>query len=149
VSITFRVATRADLDALLPLVQAYYEFDHLAFDERVARTALGNFIDDPTCGRVWFISVAGELVGYLILTLGYSIEYGGRDAFIDEVYIRESHRGRGIGQQALAFAEAQCQAFGVRALHLEVERSNSNAHALYRKVGFVDHDRYLMTKRLS
>ena len=49
----------------------------------------------------------------------------------------------------MAFAETQCRAVGVRALHLEVERDNTNARALYRKVGFVDHDRYLMTKRIS
>jgi GNAT superfamily N-acetyltransferase len=145
----FRVAVRADLDTLLPLVRAYYEFDHLPFDEHIARTALENFIDDPTFGRVWLICAHAEAIGYLVLTLGYSIEYGGRDAFIDEVYIRAEHRGHGIGRQAMAFAETQCRALGVRALHLEVERDNTNAHALYRKVGFVDHDRYLMTKRIS
>ena len=145
----FRVAARADLDSLLPLVRAYYEFDHLSFDARVARTALENFVGDPTFGRIWLISVDGEVVGYLILTLGYSIEYGGRDAFIDEVYLRAEYREQGIGRKAIAFAETQCQALGVRALHLEVERDNTTAHALYRKVGFVDHDRYLMTKRIS
>ena len=81
--------------------------------------------------------------------IGYSIEYGGRDAFIDEVYIRAAYRGQGIGRQAMMFAETQCRALGVRALHLEVARDNTNAHALYRKVGFVDHDRYLMTKHIS
>ena len=145
----FRVATRADLDSLLPLVRAYYEFDHLSFDERVARTALENFVGDPTFGRVWFICADIDVIGYLVLTLGYSIEYGGRDAFIDEVYLRAAYRGQGIGRQAMAFAETQCRALGVRALHLEVERDNTTAHALYRKVGFVDHDRYLMTKRIS
>jgi len=145
----FRVAARADLDSLLPLVRAYYEFDHLSFDERVARTALENFVGDPTFGRVWFICADIDVIGYLVLTLGYSIEYGGRDAFIDEVYLRAAYRGQGIGRQAMAFAETQCRALGVRALHLEVERDNTTAHALYRKVGFVDHDRYLMTKRIS
>jgi len=149
VELTFYVATRTDLDSLLPLVQAYYEFDHLSFDECVARTALKNFIDDPTFGRIWLISVDSELVGYLILTLGYSIEYGGRDAFIDEVYIRAEYRGRGIGSQTISFAEEECRTLGVRALHLEVERENTNAQRLYRKVGFIDHDRYLMTKRIS
>lgn len=145
----FRPVARADIELLLQFMREYYEFDHLSFDERVARAALENFIDDPAFGRVWWLSVNGELVGYLILTLGYSIEYGGRDAFIDEVYIRAGYRGQGIGRQAIAFAETQCRALGVRALHLEVERDNTTAHALYRKVGFVDHDRYLMTKRIS
>jgi ribosomal protein S18 acetylase RimI-like enzyme len=37
---------------------------------------------------------------------------------------------------------------GVHTLHLEVERKNVRAHHLYRKMGFEDHDRYLMTKWL-
>jgi GNAT superfamily N-acetyltransferase len=147
--ITFRSVARADIEFLLQFMREYYEFDHLPFDERLARTALENFVGDLTFGRVWLISADTEVIGYLVLTLGYSLEYGGRDAFIDEVYIRAAYRGQGIGQQAIAFAETQCRALGVRALHLEVERDNTNAHALYRKVGFVDHDRYLMTKRIS
>src|SRR5262245_25791926 len=120
-------------------MREYYEFDHLPFDEQVARAALTKFVGDESLGRVWLICYGDKAIGYLVLTLGYSLEYGGRDAFIDEVYIRASHRGRGIGQRALTFAEDVCRALGVRALHLEVERANTNAHKLYRKVGFVDH----------
>ena len=145
---TFRVAADTDIEVLVQLMREYYEFDHLPFDEQVARVALAKFVADESLGHVWLISYEGTAIGYLVLTLGYSLEYGGRDAFIDEVYIRASHRGRGIGQGALSFAEEVCCSLGVRALHLEVERANTNAHGLYRKVGFVDHDRYLMTKRI-
>jgi len=145
---TFKIAERADIETLLEFMCGYYEFDHLPFDEQVARAALTKFVGDESLGRIWLIAYEGKAVGYLVLTLGYSLEYGGRDAFVDEVYIRESHRGRGIGQRALIFAEDACRSLGVRALHLEVERVNSNAHGLYRKAGFVDHDRYLMTKRI-
>lgn len=146
---TFKIAERADIETLLEFMREYYEFDHLSFDEQIARIASTKFVGDESLERVWLISYEGEAIGYLILTLGYSLEYGGRDAFIDEVYIRESHRGQGIGQRALTFAEDVCRSLGVRALHLEVERENTNAHGLYRKAGFVDHDRYLMTKRIS
>ncbi len=146
---TYRIAERTDSETLLEFMREYYEFDHLPFDEQVARAALTKFVGDEALGRVWLISYEGEAIGYLVLTLGYSLEYGGRDAFIDEVYIRESHRRRGIGQRVLTFAEEVCRSLGVRALHLEVERANTNAHGLYRKVGFVDHDRYLMTKRIA
>ncbi len=149
VDTTFRIATHADLETLVQFMREYYEFDHLPFDEQVARAALEKFVGDESLGRLWLIHCNTEAVGYLVLTLGYSLEYGGRDAFIDEVYIRVSHRGRGIGQRALAFAEETCRSLGVRALHLEVERENSNAQALYRKVGFVDHERYLLTKRIA
>jgi GNAT superfamily N-acetyltransferase len=145
----FRIADRTDLEALVQFMREYYGFDHLPFDEQIARTALENFIDNEFLGRVWLIHHEDEAVGYVVLTLGYSLEYGGRDAFIDEVYIRESHRGRGIGQRTLAFVEDVCRSLKVRALHLEVERANTGAYAVYRKAGFVDHDRYLMTKRIS
>lgn len=146
---TFTIATHADLATLVQFMREYYEFDHLPFDEQVARAALAKFLDDESLGRLWLIHCGTEAVGYLALTLGYSLEYGGRDAFIDEVYICASYRGRGIGQRALVFAEETCRSLDVRALHLEVERENTNAHALYRKVGFVDHERYLMTKRMT
>ena len=58
-----------------------------------------------------------------------------------------SHRGRGLGTRALAIAEEVCRESGVGALHLEVERANTEAQRLYRARGLVDHDRYLMTRR--
>ena len=49
----------------------------------------------------------------------------------------------------VGFAEGVCRGRGVRALHLEVERENTRAQSIYRRAGFVDHDRYLLTKWLS
>jgi GNAT superfamily N-acetyltransferase len=148
VGTTFKSAELADTEILVQFMREYCAFDHLPFEERVRRRVLAAFLGTESLGRLWVILSDGEAVGYLILTLGFSFEYGGYDAFIDEVYVRQSHRGKGIGTVALAFAEEVCRTFGVRALHLEVERENTNAHSLYRKVGFADHDRSLMTKLL-
>lgn len=145
---SFKIAEPTDSAILMQLMSEYCAFDHLPFDEQTRRRVLAAFLRAESLGKLWMILSDGEAVGYLILTLGFSFEYGGYDAFIDEVYVRQSHRGKSIGTVALAFAEEACRTLGVRALHLEVERENTNAHALYRKVGFIDHDRYLMTKLL-
>ena len=145
----FRVAERADLDILVEFMRDYYAHDRIVFDEPVARRALDDLVADPSLGRVWLIADGDEAIGYIVVTLGYSLEYQGRDAFVDEVFIRASHRGLGIGRAAMQFVEAACRELGVQALHLEVERANTAAQALYRKAGFEDHDRYLMTKRLK
>ena len=87
-----------------------------------------------------------ELAGYVILTLGFSFEYRGREAFIDELYVEEKFRGRGWGGRAMEFVEERARELGVNAIHLEVDRGNEPALALYRRTGYVDHDRYLMTK---
>jgi ribosomal protein S18 acetylase RimI-like enzyme len=146
---TFRTAARADLALLIRFMREFYEHDHLPFDEAAARQALEKILHDHSLGRVWLIYDGEQAIGYVVLTLGYSLEYHGRDAFVDELYIRESHRGKGVGAQAIQFVEESCRALEVKALHLEVERANTKAQAFYHKAGFQDHERYLLTKWIS
>jgi GNAT superfamily N-acetyltransferase len=143
---TFRRAGLGDVDALLALLPEYYAFDHLPFDAAAARTALQMILADESLGRMWLIELGTEPIGYVVLTLGFSLEYQGRDAFLDELYLRHAYRGRGIGRAALDVVENACRAIGVRALHLEVDRGNVRARELYRRAGFVDHRRLLMTR---
>ena len=146
---TFKPAEASGLDALLPMIRALCEHDGTPFDERAVGRALALVLADESLGRVWLIECGREAAGYLVLTFGFSLEFGGRDAFIDELYVREAFRGRGLGRRAIDLAERACRGRGVGALHLEVERANTSAQELYRRTGFRDHDRYLMTKRLD
>ncbi len=145
-SVTFTPAVPADIDVLVAFMGEYYLFDHIPFDEQVARDAVREFLNDPQLGRAWLIRSGGRPVGYVFLTLGFILEFGGRDAFIDELYLVPDHRGKGIGALTLAFIEEEARMLGVRALRLEVSKSNRRAHKLYQKAGFEDHDRHLMTK---
>ena len=130
-------------------MRAYYAEDGYPFVEREAREAIMRLLEDPTLGRLWVATENEAVLGYLALTLGYSLEYRGRDAFIDELYIAPTYRGQGLGARAVDLAEATCRELGVRALHLEVEREKTAAQGLYRRSGFVDHNRYLMTKWIA
>lgn len=147
--VAFKLADVADIDLLTEFIWEFYELDHLTFDKQAVRSALQQILGNDSFGRVWLIQADGNPIGYIVLTLGFSLEFHGRDAFVDEIYIREQHRGRGIGRRAIEFVEGACRSLGVRALHLEVERENANAQAMYRKVGFEEQDSYLMTKRFA
>src|SRR5918996_6338733 len=86
-----------DRAALEPLVRAYYAEDGLAFDQRRQGAALTALLaGDPLC-LAWLVRLAGESVGYVVVSLGFSLESGGRDGFIDELYIAPAARGGGIG----------------------------------------------------
>ena len=148
-SAAFRSASHADVPAVLAHQRAFYAADGYAFDETVARAAIEGLLDDPDRGRLWVLTDGDTIVGYLAVTFGWSLEWGGRDAFVDELYLAPSHRGSGIGRTAIALAEDACRAAGVRALHLEVERENARGRALYASTGFADTDRLLLTRRLT
>ena len=143
---TYRAAKLSDLEILLQFMQEFYEIEHLSFKREAARAALEGILQEPSMGRVWLIQVDEKPIGYVFLTLGYSLEYLGRDAFVDEFYIQAAYRSQGIGTQTLTFVEDRCQELGIKALHLEVNRENIRAQGLYHKMGFEDHNRYLLTK---
>jgi len=145
----FRIATTDDLDAILNHQCAYYAAEGYPFDAPAARDALRGLATDAARGRLWVLDDGGVVGGYLAITFGWSLEFQGRDAFVDELYLAPAHRGHGTGHTAMALAEAACREAGVRALHLEVERANAPARALYARSGFADQDRLLLTKRLT
>jgi ribosomal protein S18 acetylase RimI-like enzyme len=51
-----------------------------------------------------------------------------------------------LGRRALEFLEEKARASGVNALHLEVDRGNDPALELYRRTGYEDRGRHLLTK---
>ena len=149
--VEFREAIPGDETVLFPMMRelAGQEPGAVLFDESAARSAFRQFLSLPAFGRIWLISDGGALSGYVILTIGFSFEFRGHDAFIDELYIVPTHRRRGLGRAAMAFVEQQAREMGVHAMHLEVDRGNDPALELYRRTGYQDHDRLLMTKWLN
>ena len=147
-SASFRPAALSDLETLIDLVRAFYEEDGTPFDAAAARTALRGLFADAESGVAFLIENGAEALGYLVVTFGYSLEFLGRDAFVDELYVRPQARGQGLGREALRIAEQACREHGVRALHLEVRRGNAPAQGLYHAAGFEDREHYLMTKRI-
>jgi len=143
-----RIAKPEDLEALLPLVRELWKHEQMAWDDARTPAALARLLGDGSLGRVWIAHDSGRAIAYLALGFGYSLEFLGRDAFVDELYVDPAHRNRGLGARLLAVVEAACAELGVRALHLEVDHENARAKGLYARAGYRDHARFLMTRRL-
>jgi GNAT superfamily N-acetyltransferase len=146
-AITFQAASPDNLAELLGMMRELQLDDPWScpFDEQVTARVTEQLLSDPGLGRVWLISVDGQTIGYIVMAFDYSLEYRGRGAWIDEFFVRRSHRGRGIGTQVLKFFAGEAKKLGVTVIHLEVNHGNP-AVELYRRLGFEDHHRYLMTK---
>ncbi|MEQ9561072.1 MAG: GNAT family N-acetyltransferase [Woeseiaceae bacterium] len=141
-TIEISLASIRHIDDLLPLVKAYHEFEGVDQDEESRRNSIANLLLAPDLGPVWLIFEESLLAGYIAICYGYSIEFGGRDGFIDEFYLLENFRGRGIGKTVLQKVLARLKADDIRALHLEVSRSNHKAIKLYEAEGFQIRDKY-------
>jgi GNAT superfamily N-acetyltransferase len=137
-----------DLPLLECFVRASYIDDGHEFHEERQTAALGALVAGGALGHGWLVRHGETAVGYVVLALGFSIEAGGCEACVDELYLVPEARGRGLGARILAWLEDEARRRGVQRLFLEVEPGN-RAITLYRRAGFVDHGRYLLSKRLE
>jgi ribosomal protein S18 acetylase RimI-like enzyme len=144
----FRNAVLADVPSILPLMCEFYEFEGISYDESRAIRLLTQLLNDASLGRLVIIEHETVIAGYVVLGFGFSIEFGGRDALLDELFVLPRFRGLGLGSEAIDFAISLCKEAGIDALHLEADHFNERAHDLYLRLGFKDHKRHLMTKWL-
>jgi ribosomal protein S18 acetylase RimI-like enzyme len=148
-AVEIREAKAADVPALLRLMRKLAQQPPvIPFEEDKVRVALEKFLGDAELGQAWLLWAGEKPAGYVILTLGYSFEFRGRDGFVDELYIEAEFRRMGLGRRAMEFLEQRARELGVNAVHLEVDRGNDAAAELYRRAGYADQGRHLMTKWL-
>lgn len=143
-SVIFREISQADIDIVVAMMQDFYAIDGYPIDIAVSKGLMHEFIENESLGRGWIILNDGEPVGYVILTFVFSFEYKGRIAFLDELYIASSQRGKGIGKRALDFITEQAKMNSVKIIYLEVEGHNTVAQKLYLSKNYTIHNRGLM-----
>ena len=144
-----RKASRIDLELLVNMMSEFYSESPYPLNRRRAAEAFAPLLADDRLGHVWFIQSNSKDVGYVVVTLGYSMEYGGPCAVVDDFFIQSTFRGAGLGKAALEEVRTFCASRGIRAIHVETGRENAAALAAYRRAGFADTDRLHLTLRLA
>jgi len=139
------LASAGDLEKLLPMVVRYHAGAGIEMSDEARMEAVQPLLDGSPLGAVWFIGPKMAPVGYVAVSFGWSIEMGGMDAFIDELWVREKVRGRGMGSEALSALIPALEGAGVKALHLEVADGNA-AERIYKRAGFKRRSFTLMTR---
>lgn len=142
-------ARRSDFGTLVDLAARLYEHDGLALQDASYRRALERLLSDERLGGAWLVDLAGRVVGYTVVTACYSLEFGGSFGLLDELFLVEEARGRGVGQIVLRELEKVCRRLGYGAVRLEVVHANGRARRFYESAGYTADVRTLMTKRLD
>lgn len=142
--INFKKITSSDIDTIISLMRNFYAIDNYPIDTEKSKLLFKTFIENESLGKSWLIYHNNEVVGYVILTFIFSFEYGGTIAFLDELYLSEKARGKGIGKAALQFIQTEALKLKLKIIYLEVEEHNENAQKLYIAHDFAVHHRKLM-----
>lgn len=77
----------------------------------------------------------GNNVGYCVTMKTYSVEAGGITIWIDELFVLEEYRSKGLGRELFKYIEENGDK-KLRRIRLEVEFENGRAISLYKKMGF-------------
>lgn len=96
------LASREDINTVQSLMQGFYAEEKLHHDGVAASAALDLLFAGPNMGAIFLLQdTGGNSYGYFVLTIGFSLEYGGRYALLDELFVLPSARGQGAGKSAL------------------------------------------------
>jgi ribosomal protein S18 acetylase RimI-like enzyme len=148
VNALFQLLSDHEIPTLLEMMREFYSQQEMRFDETAASQTINNVLENPKLAQIYLIFRGAELAGYFALTFCFSLEFHGRFALFDELYLREPFRRQKLGKAVVAFAEDLSKKAGIKAMRLEVGRENAAAQALYRRCGFEEDARNLMTKWL-
>ena len=136
------------LEKLDALVAAFHDEAGISLDPEKRRAGIAPLLDGIPHGAAYLIGPPRAPIGYIVVTFGWSVEFGGLDGFIDEIYIRPGVRKRGIASETLQALPRALAGAGVKALHLEVNRDAETTHRLYEKAGFKARTKYMLMSRL-
>lgn len=145
---TFKPLEITEISIITNMMQDFYAIDHYPMDIGVTEQLFQQFIADEKLGKAWLIYHHDAIVGYVILTFVFSFEYRGKIAFLDELYLKENSRGKGIGKQTIHFVKEQASQLNVKLIYLEVENHNENAQKLYLASGFETHNRKILKHKI-
>ncbi|CAM3975391.1 GNAT family N-acetyltransferase [Flavobacterium weaverense] len=147
--IQFKPLVVSEIETIVNMMEQFYAIDNYPIDTEISKRLFQEFISDEKLGKAWLIVSDNEVVGYVILAFIFSFEYQGTIAFLDELYLSEKARGKGIGSRAVAFVLEESKKLSIKLIYLEIENHNQNAQKLYIASGFEMHNRKLMAHKIK
>ena len=144
-ALRMRRAGFADKPLLMQLIAAFCEADGHAFDRASLERALPPLLADDAFGVVWLLDA--PVLGYAVVTWSYSLESGGREALLDEIYL--ARQGQGIGGEFLQAIISDLREREIQRFFLETELHNERVRGFYARHGFEADDSVWMSRDIA
>ncbi|MEI7012916.1 GNAT family N-acetyltransferase [Leptospira licerasiae] len=140
--INVRTASRSDLEELSELFDLYRKFYGFPSDLIAAK----KFLEDRLLHKDSVLIIAeggGGLLGFAQLYPVFSSLSLKRDYILNDLYIRETERRKGIAKKILKEVADHVTEHGGKGMGLETHPDNRHARHLYERFGFKLNEEYL------
>jgi GNAT superfamily N-acetyltransferase len=128
-------ATADALDVAARMLLSQFDEHGIGVAADELREAVRALLVQPGLGSV-LLAYDPNPVGIAVLAYTWTLEHGGRAAWLDELFVFPEHRGRGVGLAMLRKGLAVAREAGCRAVELEVDANHERAEHLYERESF-------------
>ena len=128
------------LELITALAAHHGQTDSVETDADTLRS--DGFGDGPKFG-VLIAEVDGTVAGFLSYTICYSIWRGTSFMQIDDVFVHDEFRGKGVGEALMNESRRTCSRLGLSPIKWEVQPDNDAAIRFYDRLGACGYDKRL------
>jgi GNAT superfamily N-acetyltransferase len=146
-SLAIRPAAPADAALVLSFIRELAEYDRLAHEVVATEGDIAAALSGPK-SRV-FAEIAewnGEPAGFALWFYNFSTFRGRNGIYLEDLFVRRSFRGCGIGRALLAHLAQRCIAEGLPRLEWWVLDWNEPALRFYRSLGALPMDEWTVQR---
>lgn len=133
----FRKLEEKDAKVYLEMVDEFYHSDAVLapVPKQYMEDTFKELLRSEAYLLCYIFEYEGEPAGYALLSKSFSPEAGGIVYWVEEIYIREAYRSKGLGSAFFKFF-TENPPEGTKRIRLEVEPENERAVKLYTRFGF-------------
>jgi ribosomal protein S18 acetylase RimI-like enzyme len=142
-----RQAESADVARVAPLFDGYRQFYGQPSEPRTAEAFLTERVTDGQSIVFLAEEENGSVLGFAQLYPGFSSVRAEPTFVLNDLFVEEQARGRGVARQLVEAVEAHARSCGVSNLSLSTARDNHPAQQLYRNIGWQQDSRFLTFTR--
>lgn len=152
---TWRRCEKKDVDSWIKLNREFIAYENQdddlwngineVSDKRFAQT-FEEALAAPELISLLIFEEDGEAVGFANLMTLFSVWTHGKAMYLDDLFIKEEHRGKGYGKKALDYIEEFAKEMGCKRIQFHSEATNPGAKSFYTAIGYTPAEMYFYVK---
>jgi len=131
-----KLATPDQRDIIIEMINELWTYDDIAADRDNINRAVDLVFSQPGLAEIHLLYEGDKVAGYFILVPSFGIEYGGLSVTLDELFVREPFRRRGLGRRIINFVLDRCREQGWLVVEAMAFQENETAQYFYGSHGF-------------